>query len=64
MSIVSGTHRGFAVGLGSVVIDGSRGLGAEVAGFGVELQRGDAVGAVHAGKLHPVLDALDAVGFH
>ena len=50
--------------LGGVIVDHGRGLGAEVAGFGVEFQRADAVFTLRAGELHAALDALDSVSFH
>ena len=49
---------------GGVVVDGGGGLGAEIPRFGVEVERGDAVGAMRADELHAALDALDSVGFH
>ena len=45
-------------------VDGGCGLGAEVAGFGVEIYGADAVGTLSAVELHAALDALDSVGFH
>ena len=56
-------HR-FVVRLAGVIVDRSGGLGAEISGFGVEVQRADTVGTVGAGELHSALDALDSVGFH
>ena len=50
--------------LGGVIVDHGRGLGAEVAGFRVEVQRADAVFTLRAGELHAALDALNFVGFH
>ena len=52
------------VGFAGVIIDRGGGLGAEVAGLGVEIQSADAVGTVRARELHAALDALDSVGFH
>ena len=52
------------MGLSGVSIDRGCGLGAEVAGFRVEVDRADAVGTLRAGELHAALDALDSVGFH
>ena len=52
------------VRFGGVVIDGGGGLGAEVAGFGVKIQRADAVGTACAVELHAALDALDSIGLH
>jgi hypothetical protein len=49
---------------GSVIIDGGCGLGAEISGLGVEIERADAVGTVRAQELHAALDALDSVCFH
>ena len=52
------------VRLGGVMVDGGRGLGAQVAGFRIEIERGDAVGTARARELYAVLDALGPVGFH
>ena len=52
------------VGLGCVIVDGSCGLGAQVALLGVEIERAYTVGTVRAVKLHAALDALESVGFH
>ena len=49
---------------GGVIVDGGGGLGAEVAGFRVEIERADAVGAVIADEFDAVLDALGAIGLH
>jgi hypothetical protein len=49
---------------GGVIVDRGCGLGAQVAGSGVEVERADAVGTVRAGELHAAFDALDSVGFH
>ncbi len=57
-------YHGFVVRFGGVIIDGGSGLSAEVARFGVEIQRADAVGAARAVELHAALDALDSVGLH
>jgi hypothetical protein len=57
-------HHGFVVRFAGVIVDRSCGLGAEVAGLGVEVQSADAVGTVRASKPHAALDALDSVGFH
>ncbi len=46
------------------MVDCGCGLGAEIADFRIEIESAHAVGTVRAGKLHTVLDALDAVGFH
>jgi|HubBroStandDraft_6_1064221.scaffolds.fasta_scaffold87818_3 hypothetical protein len=54
-------HYGLVVDAGGVLIDGGRGLRAEVAVAGVELERADVVGAVGAGELHAALDASDGV---
>jgi hypothetical protein len=47
-----------------VIVDGGCGLGAEITGFGVEIERADAVGTVRANELHAALDALDSIGLH
>jgi len=52
------------MGLGGVVVECGRGLGAKISGFGVEVEGADAVRAMGAGKPHAVLNALDSVGFH
>ena len=49
---------------GGVIVDRGCGLGAQVAGSGVEVERADAVGTMRAGELHAAFDALDSVGFH
>ena len=49
------------VNAGGVAIDGSGGLGAEVAVAGVEIEGADVVSAAGAGELHPALDASDGV---
>lgn len=49
---------------GGVSVDGGGGLGAQVTGFGVEIQGADAVGTLLARELHAALDAFDAIGFH
>jgi len=49
---------------GGVSVDGGCGLGAQVAGFGVEIHGTDAVGTLLARELHAALDAFDAIGFH
>jgi hypothetical protein len=49
------------VDCGSVTVDGSGGLGAQVAVASVEVKSADVVGAVGAGELHTSLDAGDAV---
>ena len=62
--VEGGNGRGFVVRLGGVPIDGGGGLGAEVAGFGVKIERADAVFTVRAGEPYAALHALDTVGFH
>ena len=47
-----------------VSINRGRGLGAKIAGFGVEIECADAVRAMCAVELHAALDALNFVGFH
>ena len=64
LAIGGWNHHGLVVGFGGVIVDGGGGLGAEVAGFGVEIEGADAVSTVGAGELHAALDALDTVGFH
>src|SRR5580658_8154760 len=64
LTIRGGNDHGFVVGFGGVSIDCGCGLGAEVAGFGVEIERAHAVGTARARELHAALDALDSVGFH
>ena len=49
------------VNCGGVSIDGGRGLGAQVAVAGVEIESADVVGAAGAGELHSALDASDGV---
>ena len=49
---------------GGMLTDGGRGLGAEVAALGVEIECANAVFTVGAGELYAVLDALGAIGFH
>ena len=55
---------GCVVDFGGVVVDGSGGLGAEVADSHVEVESTDAVFALGAGELHAALDAMNLVGFH
>lgn len=64
LTIRGGNYQGFVVRFRGVSIDCGCGLGAEVAGLGVEVQRADTVGTVRAGELHAALDALDSIGFH
>jgi len=52
------------VRFGGVLVDGGCCLSAQVAGFGVEIERAYAVGTVLAVELDAVLDALGTVGFH
>ena len=64
LTIGRGNYRGCRVRFCCVVIDRGRGLGAEIAALGVEVQRADAVCTLRAGELHAALDALNSVGFH
>jgi hypothetical protein len=64
LAVGGGDYQWFVVRFRGVIIDGGRGLGAEVARFGVEIQRADAVGTARAIELHATLDALDSVGLH
>jgi hypothetical protein len=64
LAIGGGNYHGDVVRFGGVIIDRGCGLGAEVAGPRVEIERADAVGTLRAGELHAALDALDSVGFH
>ena len=50
--------------LGSVLVQCAGGLCAEIPVARIELERGDAVFAAHAGKLHPARDPLDGVVSH
>jgi hypothetical protein len=52
------------MGCCGVSVDCGGGLGAQVAGFGVEIDGADTVAALSAVKLHATFDALDFVGFH
>ena len=52
------------VDFGGVLIEGSRGLRAEVAVAQMEIQRGHAVRAVATDKLHASGDALGSVVSH
>lgn len=54
----------FVVDLGGVLIEGGGGLGAEVAVARIELECGDAIGAVGAGELHSSGDAFGGVISH
>lgn len=49
------------VNCGGVLIDRGRGLGAEVAVAGIEIEGADVMGAPGAGELHAALDASDGV---
>jgi hypothetical protein len=62
--VEGGNGWGFVVRSGGVLVDGGRGLGAEVAVPDVKIKRADAVFTVRAGELDAVLDALGTVGFH
>ena len=64
LAVGGGNYQWFVVRFGGVIIDGSSGLGAEVAGFSVEIQRAYAVRAARAVELHAAFDTLDSVGFH
>jgi len=61
LGVERGEHDGFVVDAGGVAVDGGRGLGAEVAVAGVEVEGADVVCAVGAGELHASLDAGDGV---
>jgi hypothetical protein len=52
------------MGLGSVVVNRGGGLSAEIAGFCVEVESADAVGALRAVELYATFDALESIGFH
>lgn len=62
--IGGGNRRGFVVHFRGVLVDGGRGLGAEVAPLRVKIERADAVFTVRAGEPYAAPDALDPVGFH
>ncbi|MGA9510149.1 MAG: hypothetical protein WBV55_16140 [Candidatus Sulfotelmatobacter sp.] len=65
LGVEGGEHYGLVVHFGGVLVDGGGGLGAEVAVAGIEVERGDVVSAVRAGKLHAAFDASDGVeAFH
>ena len=64
LTIGGGNYRGCRVRFAGVIINRGRGLGAEVAALGVEVQRADAVRALRASELHAALNALDSIGFH
>lgn len=64
LTIRRGNHQWFVVRFAGVMVDRGCGLGAEVAGFCVEIERAHAVGTVRAGELHAALDALDSIGLH
>lgn len=59
-----GDDHGLVVDLGSVLIDGVGGLGAEVAVLEVEVEGEDTVRAADAGELHASLDPLGVVVSH
>ena len=63
-AVGGGNDHGFVVSFGGVVVHGRGSLGAEVSGFGVEVEGADAVRAVSADESHAALDAFDAIGFH
>ena len=65
LGVERGEHDGFVVDAGGVAVDGGRGLGAEVAVAGVEVEGADVVCAVGAGELHAAFDAHHGVeAFH
>ncbi len=65
LGVEGGKHYGLVVDIGSVLVDGGGGLGAEVAVARVEVERGDVVRAVRASELHAAFDASDGVeAFH
>ncbi|MFZ0899929.1 MAG: hypothetical protein WBW98_04095 [Candidatus Sulfotelmatobacter sp.] len=65
LGVEGGEHYGLVVDAGGVLIDGSGGLGAEVAVAGIEVESADVMGAVGAGELHAAFDASDGVeAFH
>jgi hypothetical protein len=64
LGIERGIHQRLLVFLGGVLVDGGRGLGAEVAVPGVVFQSAHAVLAAGAGKSHAAFDAIDGVVFH
>ena len=64
LGIERGIHQRLLVFLGGVLVDGGRGLGAEVAVPGVVLQGAHAVFAAGAGESHAAFDAIDGVMFH
>lgn len=64
LTVGRGNDKGSVVRRARVSIDRGRGLRPKIAGFGVEIECADAVGAMRAVKLHAALDALDFVGLH
>lgn len=62
--VAGGNDCGVVMRLGGVMVNGGCGLGAQVAGFRVEIERCDAVGTARTRELDTVLDALGPVGFH
>ena len=64
LTIGRGDYHGRRVRFAGVIINRGRGLRAEVAALGVEVQCADAVCTLGAGELHSALDALDLIGFH
>ena len=64
LAVGCGNDHRLAVNFAGVTIDGGCGLGTEVAGFRVEVERADDVFTLGTGELHAALDALDAIGFH
>ena len=63
-AVGGGNHHRLVVSFGGVLVHGGGGLGAEVSGFGIEVEGADAVRAMGADESHAALDALDAIGFH
>jgi hypothetical protein len=63
-AVGGGNHHGFVVSFGGVLVHGGGGLGAEVSGFGVEVEGADAVRAMSTDESHAALDPFDAIGFH
>jgi hypothetical protein len=62
--VEGGNGRRFMMRLSGMPTDGGGGLGAEVADFGVKIERADAVFTVRAGEPYAALEALDTVRFH
>jgi len=64
MDVGSGDNHGLVVNLGGMLIEGTGGLGAEVAILEVEVKRADPVWAADAGELRASLDPLGSVASH